>query len=260
MLRTCVVAYVLLLVALPLAALVQQGLAGGLDGLWRVISSPTALDALEITLITAGIMAVINAVMGTATAWALVRYRFPGRGFLSAMVDLPFAIPTLVAGVMLVILYGPQSVFGAWLQRFGNKVVFATPAIILALLFVSAPFVVRAVEPVILELDPAEEEAAHTLGANDVTTFSLVSLPPLLPVILSGTIRSFARALGEFGSIVVVSGNIPHRTLTAPVYLFGELESGQIDAAAALSILLLAIALALVFVAKGLERIVGGRR
>lgn len=251
--RGGVIAYLSILVAIPLLALVSLGLEQGLGGLYTAITSPTAVDALKITVVTSLIMAMINAVMGTATAWVLVRYDFPGRSFLSAMVDLPFAIPTLVAGVMLVILFGPQSMFGAWLDGFGIKVAFATPGILLALLFISVPFVVRAVEPVILELDPQAEEAAHTLGAGDVTTFSLVCLPPLLPVILSGTIRSFARALGEFGSIVVVSGNIPHKTLTAPVYLFGEIESGEVQIAAAVSILLLVLALSLTLLARWLE-------
>lgn len=258
--RGLVVVYLALLVALPLLALVRTGLENGLGGLWSAITAPSAVDALQITLVTSALMAVVNAVMGTATAWVLVRYDFPGRGILSAAVDLPFAIPTLVAGVMLVVLFGPQSVFGAWLADYGIKVVFATPGILLALLFISVPFVVRAVEPVIHELDPQAEEAAHTLGAGDVTTFSMVCLPPLLPVIMSGTIRSFARALGEFGSIVVVSGNIPHKTLTAPVYLYGEIESGEVQIAAAVSILLLGVALGLILLARWLEgRFKGGR-
>lgn len=258
--RAAVVVYLVLLVALPLLALINTGMEKGLTGLWDAISAPMALDALKITLLTSAAMAVVNAVMGTATAWVLVRYSFPGKNILSAAVDLPFAIPTLVAGVMLVILFGPQSVFGAWLAGYGIPVVFATPGILLALMFISVPFVVRAVEPVIHELDPSAEEAAHTLGAGDVTTFSLVCLPPLMPVILSGTIRSFARALGEFGSIVVVSGNIPHKTLTAPVYLYGEIESGEAQIAAAVSILLLLIALALILLARWLEgKIKGGR-
>ncbi|MFZ1538709.1 MAG: ABC transporter permease subunit, partial [Chromatiaceae bacterium] len=193
-------------------------------------------------------------------AWVLVRYRFPGRGLLSALVDLPFAIPTLVTGIMLVVLFGPQSALGAWLGVRGVPVAFAAPSIILALLFITMPFVVRAVEPVLLEQDPAEEEAAYTLGAGALTVFRRVLLPPIAPAILSGTIRSYARALGEFGSIVVVSGNIPLQTLTAPVYLFGEIESGRADVAAAVSVVLLAVALSLTFAARGIERLAGLNR
>jgi sulfate/thiosulfate transport system permease protein len=258
-LRSGVLIYAGVLVALPLASLVQHGLAEGLLGLWRAVTSPVAAEAIRLTLWTAALMAGINALMGTATAWALVRYEFPGRGILSALVDLPFAIPTLVTGVMLVILLGPQSPLGGWLIGRGIPVVFAPAAIVLALLFITVPFVVRAVEPVLMEQDPAEEEAARTLGAGTWTVFWRVLLPPLLPAILSGTIRSFARALGELGSVIVVSGNIPYRTLTAPIHIFGEIESGQPGIAAAVSVVLLALALGLAFAARGVERVRGVR-
>lgn len=256
-LRSGVMIYVGVLVVLPLTALVQHGLADGLLGLWRAATTPVAVQAMMLTLWTAALMAVINAVMGTLTAWALVRYEFPGRGLLSALVDLPFAIPTLVTGVMLVILLGPQSPLGGWLTAQGMPIAFAPPAIVLALLFITVPFVVRAVEPVLLEQDPAEEEAARTLGAGTWTVFRRILLPPILPALLSGTIRSFARALGELGSVIVVSGNIPYRTLTAPIYIFGEIESGQPQTAAAVSVVLLALALVLAFAARGIERATG---
>jgi sulfate transport system permease protein len=258
--RVGVCAYVGVLVALPLVALLVEGLGQGFAALWAAVASPVALEALRLTLVTAAIMALINAVMGTATAWVLVRYELPGRGLLSALVDLPFAIPTLVTGVMLVLLFGPQSPLGGWLAAQGMAVAFATPSIVLALLFITVPFVVRAVEPVLMEQDPAEEEAARTLGAGTFTVFWRVLLPPLVPSLLSGTIRSFARALGEFGSIVVVSGNIPHQTLTAPIYVFGEIESGRSEVAAAVSVVLLAVALALTFGARAIERLTGTAR
>jgi sulfate transport system permease protein len=258
--RWGVIAYVGLLVAIPLAALLASGLGQGVPALWQAVASPVAADALARTLLTAGVMALVNAVMGTATAWILVRYQFPGRGLLSGLVDLPFAIPTLVTGVMLVLLFGPQSPIGGWLNAQGLPVAFASPSIVLALLFITVPFVVRAVEPVLLEQDPAEEEAARTLGAGTFTVFRRVLLPPLLPAIISGTIRSYARALGEFGSIVVVSGNIPYQTLTAPIYVFGEIESGRPQVAAAVSVALLAVALALTFTANAIERLTGVRR
>jgi sulfate transport system permease protein len=258
--RAGVFAYIGMLVALPLAALLSTGLAQGLTALWQAVSAPAAVAALTLTLATAGVMALINAVTGTATAWVLVRYDFPGRGLLSGLVDLPFAIPTLVTGVMLVLLFGPQSPIGGWLARQGFQVAFATPSIVLALLFITVPFVVRAVEPVLMEQDPAEEEAARTLGASTFTVLRRVLLPPLAPAIISGTIRSYARALGEFGSIVVVSGNIPYQTLTAPIYVFGEIESGRPEVAAAVSVALLAVAIALTFGANAIERLAGVSR
>jgi sulfate transport system permease protein len=257
--RFAVLAYIGFLVLLPLAALAQHGLKNGLAELWQALSAPSALHALWLTLWSAAVMALINALMGTATAWALVRYRFPGRSFLSTLVDLPFAIPTLVTGIMLVILYGPHGLMGDWLSAADMKIAFAPPGILLALLFVTLPFVVRAVEPVLLEQDPAEEEAARTLGAGPFTIFLRVLLPPLLPAILSGSVRSFARALGEFGSIVVVSGNIPYKTLTAPIYIFGEIEAGDPQAAAAVSLVLLGLAVTLTYAGRALEKLAGVR-
>ncbi len=258
--RAGVFAYVGALVALPLVALLATGLGQGATALWAAVSAPVAAESLSLTLKTAGIMAVINAFMGTATAWVLARYEFAGRGLLSALVDLPFAIPTLVTGVMLVLLFGPQSPVGGWMAGNGTPIAFATPSIVLALLFITVPFVVRAVEPVLMEQDPAEEEAARTLGAGTFTVFRRVLLPPLMPSLLSGTIRSYARALGEFGSIVVVSGNIPHQTLTAPIYVFGEIESGRGEVAAAVSVVLLAVALGLNVAARAIERLTGVAR
>jgi sulfate/thiosulfate transport system permease protein len=259
-LRAGVVTYLAVLVIVPLATLAHKGLAGGADAVWKAVSSPVAADALLLTLWTAALMSIVNAVMGTATAWVLVRYRFPGRRALSALVDLPFAIPTLVAGIMLVTLFGPQTPLGAWLTAHGVKIVFADPGIILALLFITMPLVVRAVEPVLMEIDPAEEEAAATMGASPLVTFGRVVLPPIIPAIASGTIQCFARALAEFGSVVVVSGNIPNRTLTAPVYIFGEVESDRPGTAAAVSLLLLFVALAALFATRGLQQLVGRDR
>lgn len=255
--RSAFSVYTLALVGVPLLALVVQGFEGGLAGLWRVLSAPVAAHALWLTLGTATLMALVNAVMGTATAWVLVRYRFPGRAFLSTLIDLPFAVPTLIAGVLVVALLGPSSGLGAWLAARGVRVVFAPPGIVLVLLFVTLPFVVRAVEPVLLELDPTEEEAAWLLGASPLQTFLRVLLPALAPAIASGTIRSFARALAEFGSVVVVAGNIPLRTLTAPVFLFGEVEGGRPANAAAVSMVLLALSALLLVVARRIDRLTG---
>jgi sulfate/thiosulfate transport system permease protein len=258
--RVAVIAYILFLVLVPLAAMVEKGFATGLLGIWHAVANPIATKALILTLWTAGLMAVLNAVMGTATAWVLVRHPFPGSRFLATIVDLPFAIPTLVAGIMLVTLFGPQTPLGAWLTAHGMRIVFAEPGIILALLFITMPLVVRAVEPVLIELDPAEEEASYTLGASPWTTFFRVVLPPILPAIASGTIQCFARAVAEFGSVVVVSGNIPGRTLTAPVYIFGEVEGDHPVTAAAVSMVLLAIAVGLLLATRALQGIVRKER
>jgi len=237
--------FVAVLVAVPLAALVVAGLSEGPHGVVRAISDPVARDAIGRTLWTAAAMCLINAVMGTATAWILVRHRFPGRGLLSALVDLPFAIPTLVTGIMLVLLFGPQEAVGAWFSERGMPIAFGSAGIVLALTFVSLPFVVRAVEPVLQELDRDEEAAAATLGASRYLIFRRVILPAIAPAIAYGSLQAFGRALGEFGSIVVVSGNIPFRTLTAPVLIYGEVEAGSAGTAAAMSVVLLGLSLAL---------------
>jgi sulfate transport system permease protein len=252
--------YIVLLVAVPLIALAHAGLARGLPALFAAVNAPLARSSLWLTIWTAVLIAILNTVLGTATAWLLVRYRFAGRTALSAMVDLPFAIPTLVAGVMLAVLYGPTSFVGRALAAHGVDIVFAQPGIVLALMFVTLPFVVRAVEPVLLEIDPAEEEAALVLGAGPWRAFRTVHLPAIAPAALSGAIRSLGRALGEFGAIAVVAGNIPFRTLTAPVYVFAEIESGQPRSAAAVSIVLLALALGLHAVAQWLEQRQGAHR
>lgn len=244
-LRAGVLIYLALLVVLPLGALTRHGLKGGIAFLWDAVSSSEAADAIVLTLWAAAAVAITNALAGAATAWILARYRFPGKRLLGTLIDLPLAIPTLVTGIMLVVLFGPASTLGAWLEGLGLTMAFNTPVILLALAFVSFPFAVRTVEPVIAELDPAEEEAASTLGASPMRTFREVTLPAILPAVASGGMQCFARCIAEFGSIIVVSGNIPHRTLTAPVFIYGEVESGRSDIAAAASIVLLALALAM---------------
>lgn len=259
-LRGGVILYVVALVAIPLIGLLIFGLGDGLPAFWARISAPVARSALWLTIWTGLLVGVINAILGSATAWVLVRYDLPGRTALSALIDLPLAVPTLVAGVMLGILYGPASLIGSAIQVWGIEIIFAKPGIILALLFVTFPFVVRAVEPVLMEIDPAEEEAATVLGAGPMRIFRTVFLPALLPVALSGAIRSLGRAIGEFGSIVVVAGNIPLHTLTAPVFIFGEIESGAARTAAAVSVALLLFAIGMHAIARVIEQRLGARR
>jgi sulfate transport system permease protein len=251
--------YIVLLVAVPLMALVHAGLAQGITAFFEAAWHPIARSALWLSFWTALLVSVINAFFGTACAWVLVRYRFTGRGTLSALVDLPFAIPTLVAGIMIAILYGPDAFIGKLFASHGMPIIFAKPGIVLALLFVTLPFVIRAVEPVLLEVDPSEEEAALVLGAGPWKAFTTVYLPALAPAAISGSIRSLGRALGEFGAIAVVAGNIPMRTQVAPVYIFGEIESGAPHSAAALSVVLLLLAVSLHAVARLIERKTGVR-
>jgi sulfate transport system permease protein len=247
--------YVTLMLLIPLAVIFQDGLRDGLGALWQSVTSPIAWSALRLTLWTSALMAVVNAIMGTLTAFVLVRYNFPGKGLLNAIVDLPLAIPTLVTGVMLVVLYGPQSFIGAWLKDQMNwKIIFAPPGIVLALLFVNFPFVVRAVQPVLQSLDRESEEAAATLGAGSATIFWRVTLPALWLPIASGALLSFARAIGEFGAIVIVAGNIPLRSQTAAVYVFGEVESANRQGASAMSIVMLSLAFTLVLVVDWLRK------
>jgi sulfate transport system permease protein len=253
-LRATAILYLGLMIVLPLAAVAHHGLADGLSAFLDDVTHPLAIEALGLTIGAAIVMTAINAVMGTLTAYALVRYRFPGRGLLDGIVDLPFAIPTLVTGVMLVALYGPQTGVGSWLSGHGLPVIYAKPGIVLALLFVCYPFVVRTVQPVIHGAEKSQEEAAWTLGASGWTTFRRVVLPTIGPAILTGSMLSFARALGEFGSIIIVAGNIPGSTLTAPVYLYQQVEGDNTGAASAISIVLLALSFTTMWAIERLQR------
>lgn len=247
--------YLTVLLLIPLAVILQDGLQDGLAELWRSISQPIPWSALGLTLWTALVMALVNAVMGTMTAYILVRYSFPGKALLNVLVDLPLAIPTLITGVTLVMLYGPQSIIGSWFKnQLDGRIVFAPPAIIIALLFISFPFVVRTVQPVLESLDHDVEDAAATLGAGSWKIFWRVTLPALWLSIISGTLLSFARAIGEFGAIVIVAGNIPLRSQTAAVYVFGQVESANRQAASAMSIVMLALAFGLVLSIDWLRR------
>jgi sulfate transport system permease protein len=253
--RALALTYLAVMLIVPLSVIFYDGLRGGLGGLWRSIAQPVAWHALTLSLWTAGLMALINAVMGTLTAYVLVRYSFPAKRLLNALIDLPFAIPTLVTGVMLVVLYGPQRALGAWLdQNLGLKVIFAPPGIILALLFITFPFVTRAVQPVLQSLDHDQEEAAATIGAGSWTIFRRVVLPAIAMPLTAGTLLSFARAIGEFGAIVIVAGNIPLRSQTAAVYVLGEIESENQRAASSMSVVMLTIAFGLVVLVDFLQR------
>ena len=205
------------------------------------------MAALELTLLLSVAVVAVNAVTGTVIAWVLVRDEFRGKGIVNSLIDLPFALPTIVAGLTLLALYGPNSPLGV-------NAAFTKWGLLLALLFVTLPFVVRAVQPVLMELDRDMEEAAASLGATDFTVFRRVVLPNLVPAILSGVALAFARSLGEFGSVVLISGNIPFDTEVASVFIFGQVESDNVTAAAAVSVVLLAIALLVMLAITALSR------
>src|SRR5437868_10794469 len=252
-LRGAAIIYLAFMIALPLSAIVKNGFAGGLRVFWNDVLNPVAFAALKLTVISSVIVSLINALMGTLTAYVIVRYQFAGKRVLNSLIDMPFAIPTLVTGVMLVALYGPQGTLGAWLMAHGIQVIFATPGIVLALLVITYPFVIRSVQPVLIEAERSEEEAAYTIGASRWTTFIRVVFPTIAPAVISGSLLCFARALGEFGSIAVVAGNIPGRTLTAPVYVYGQIESHNERAASAMSLVLLALSFALIITVEWLQ-------
>ncbi len=231
-----------LIVLLPLAAVVDRSLDGGLAAFWESVTSRQSVAALRFTLLISLLVAAINAVMGTIIAWVLVRDDFRGKRLVNALIDLPFALPTIVAGLTLLALYGQAIAFSKW-------------AVLLALLFVSLPFVVRAVQPVLMELDREMEQAAASLGASPATTFRRIILPNLVPAIVSGVALAFARAVGEFGSVVLISGNIPFQTQVASVYAYKQLESDNIGGAAAVSVVLLLLSLLVLVGLRVFERL-----
>jgi sulfate/thiosulfate transport system permease protein len=232
-----------LLVLLPLAAVLAEAVEADR---WSAAFSGRSLAALQLTIGASLLVAVINAVMGTVIAYVLVRDDFRGKGFVNALIDLPFALPTIVAGLTLLALYGPRGPIG--------DVAFTKAAVVLALLFVTLPFVVRAVQPVLIELDREAEEAAASLGASPRIVLRRIVLPTLAPAIISGAALSFARAVGEFGALVLISGNRPYDTEVSSVFVFGQIESDAIGSAAAVSVVLLALSLGVLLGLRVVER------
>ena len=239
--RGVVLTWLSIIVLIPLGAVVFRSFDEGLGAFWDAISEPEAVSAIKLTVITSLIIVVINAVMGTMIAWVLVRDEFRGKKIVNSIIDLPFALPTIVAGLTLLALYGNDSPDRRQHHLHQGR---GGPG---ALLFVTLPFVVRAVQPVLHELDEEMEEAAASLGASNFRIFRSIVLPNLTPAIIAGCALAFARAIGEFGSLVLITGNIPFDTQVASVYIFGRIESDNTTAAAAVAVLLLFIAVAVLF-------------
>ncbi len=229
------------IVLLPLAALTFHAFGGGWSGFWSAVSAPAAVTSLEVTVFVSVVVALINVVMGTLVAWVLVRDDFPGKGIVNALIDLPFALPTIVASIVLLSLYGPDSPIRVHLYA-------TQPALVVALAFVTLPFVVRSVQPVLIEADREVEQAAASLGADSWTTFRRIVLPTLAPSILSGGGLAFARAIGEYGSVVLIGGDIPRHTQVASQYIQQQIEVDRPANAAAVSVILLVISFATLLV------------
>ena len=245
--------YISIIIALPLAAMLLKTASLGWEEFWRIVTSDRALATYRVTLTAATAATVFNALFGLLMAWVLVRYRFPGRRLLDALVDLPFALPTAVAGLALVTLFGPNGWYGRFLEPLGIKVAYAPLGIMVAMAFTSVPFVIRTVQPVLEDIAPDIEEAARNLGARPWQVFAFVIWPLILPAFLAGCTLSFARSLGEFGAIVFIAGNIPRVTEVTSLLVYIRLDEFNYEAAAALAMVLLIIAFVLLFITNSLQ-------
>jgi sulfate transport system permease protein len=242
------VAYLTLIVLIPLAGVVWRTTELGWAGFWAIAMDGRTLNALRISFGTALVAALVNVVFGVIIAWVLVRYRFPGRRIVDAVVDLPFALPTAVAGIALAAIYAPNGWIGQLLAPLGVKVAFTPLGIVVALIFIGLPFVVRTVQPVMEEIDKEVEEAAATLGATRFQTISRVILPGLAPAVLTGFALAFARAVGEYGSVIFIAGNIPYVSEIAPLLIVIRLEEFHYAGATAIAALMLVISFLMLFV------------
>jgi sulfate/thiosulfate transport system permease protein len=255
---TIMVVYLVIMLLLPMLAMITKSISVGPAEFWRIATSPVALSAYDVTFVTALAAGLINGVMGTLVAWVLVRYQFPGRKLMDAAVDLPFALPTAVAGLVLATVYSNQGWIGRFLAPFGIKVAFTRLGVLVAMIFISLPFIVRTLQPVLQEMEPEAEEAAWSLGATDRQTFFKVILPPLIPPILTGVALGFSRAVGEYGSVILVSSAIPFKDLIAPVLVFQQLEAYDYEGATVIGTVLLLISLVMLLVINALQQ--WGRR
>lgn len=255
---TITISYLILILLLPITALITKSITLGFEEFWRIATSKVAMSAYEVSFLTAFIAALINGVMGTLIAWVLVRYQFPGKKVIDAAVDLPFALPTSVAGLVLATVYSDKGWIGQFFTPFGIKIAFTRLGVFVAMLFISLPFIVRTLQPVLQEMESEVEEAALSLGASEWQTFWRVILPPLLPPILTGVALGFSRAVGEYGSVVIISSGIPFKDLIAPVLVFQRLEQYDIAGATVIGTVLLIVSLILLLLINLLQQ--WGRR
>ena len=246
--------YLSLIVLIPLGALVLKGASLGATGFWHVVTEPRTLAALRLSFVTALIAASANAVFGVVIAWVLVRYQFPGRRLLDAFVDLPFALPTAVAGIALTALYAPNGWIGSWLDPLGIKVAYTPLGIVIALIFIGLPFVVRTVQPVLEEFDKELEEASATLGATRRQTVFRVMMPTLAPAILTGFALALARAVGEYGSVIFIAGNLPNVSEIAPLLIVIRLSEFRYADATAIAVVMLLASFLIIFAVNRLQR------
>jgi sulfate/thiosulfate transport system permease protein len=231
------------MLALPVAAMLLKASSQSPAEFWRIATSPIALATYDVTFVTALVAAIINGFFGTLIAWVLVRYEFPGKKLIDGSIDLPFALPTAVAGLTLATVYSDNGWVGSLFAPFGIKLAFTRTGVTIAMIFISLPFVVRTVQPVLQEMDTDIEEAAWCLGASQWDTFCRVLLPPLLPAILTGVALGFSRAVGEYGSTVIMASNTPFNDLIAPVLIFQRLEQYDYGGATVIGVVLLLISL-----------------
>lgn len=233
--------YLSVIVLIPLATAVFSAAGMGPQKLWAAVTEPRVVAALRLSFSTALLAGLVNMVGGTVVAWVLTRYSFPGKKIIDALIDLPFALPTAVAGIALTAIYAPSGIFGGPLGELGIKVAFAAPGIVIALIFVGLPFAVRTLQPVLEEMEAELEEAAAILGASRFQTITRVILPTLLPAILTGFALSFARAVGEYGSVIFIAGNMPMKTEIAPLLIVTKLEQYDYTGATAIAVIMLLI-------------------
>lgn len=252
--------YLAIIILIPIAALILKGAEIGPARFWEIVSAPRTVAALKVTLTAAAIATLVNAVYGLLMAWVLTRYDFPGKRLLDALMDIPFALPTAVAGLSLTALFSANGWFGQFLAPLGLAPVYTIWGVALAMAFTSIPFVVRTVQPVLEDLDTSQEQAARTLGASEWTIFARVVFPQILPAYLAGCTVAFARSLGEFGAVVFIAGNLPFKTEIAALLAFIRLEEYDYQGAAAIALVLLGLALALLFVSNRLQAWAGRYR
>lgn len=245
--------YLSLIVLIPLATLFLKTATMSFDQFWAVVTSPRTLAAYRLSFGTAFVAALINAFFGFLVAWVLARYTFPGKSIVDALVDLPFALPTAVAGIALTAIYAPNGWIGQYLAKVGIKSAFSPLGITLALTFIGLPFVVRTIQPVLEDLDPAIEEAASSLGAGRRKIFSKIILPMLFPSLITGFTMAFARSLGEYGSVVFIAGNMPMKTEIAPLLIMTKLEQYDYAGATAIALVMLVVSFALFFTINWLQ-------